>query len=180
VVVPCSLTCNPTRTPPNQVSYLKGSSMESFTLGLTPKIGFSYSTTTANLQCLKREQISSNNLTKYLSKLWWNSIPNSCSSQCPGASIYRLRVQMGDCCDKYGSRPDGEPEPFERTIVRQKIMRFSLKIFPVWEPRLNGRHCHLDDRTSSASNFHIMLHASGPRGMAVRMVDPQHAISISV
>jgi len=29
VVVACSLTCNPTRTLPNQVSYLKGSSMES-------------------------------------------------------------------------------------------------------------------------------------------------------
>jgi hypothetical protein len=40
VVVPCSLTCNPTRTLPNQVSYLKGSSMESFTLGPTPKIDF--------------------------------------------------------------------------------------------------------------------------------------------
>jgi hypothetical protein len=40
VVVPCSLTCNPTRTLPNQVSYLKGSSMESFTLGPTLKIDF--------------------------------------------------------------------------------------------------------------------------------------------
>jgi len=40
VVVPCSLTCNPTRTSPNQVSYLKGSSMESFTLEPTPKIDF--------------------------------------------------------------------------------------------------------------------------------------------
>jgi hypothetical protein len=40
VVVPCSLTCNPTRTLPNQVSYLKGSSMESFTLGPTTKIDF--------------------------------------------------------------------------------------------------------------------------------------------
>jgi hypothetical protein len=28
VFVPCSLTCNPTRTLPNQVSYLKRSSME--------------------------------------------------------------------------------------------------------------------------------------------------------
>jgi hypothetical protein len=34
------LTCNPTRTPPNQVSYVKGSSMESFTLGPTPEIDF--------------------------------------------------------------------------------------------------------------------------------------------
>jgi hypothetical protein len=41
VVVPCSLTCNPTRTLSNQVTYLKGSSMESFTLGPTPKIDFS-------------------------------------------------------------------------------------------------------------------------------------------
>jgi hypothetical protein len=41
VVIPCSLTCNQTQTLPNQVSYLKGSSMESFTLGPTPKIDFS-------------------------------------------------------------------------------------------------------------------------------------------
>jgi len=45
VVVPCSLTCNPIRTLPNQVSYLKGSSMESFTLGPTPKIDFRCSAT---------------------------------------------------------------------------------------------------------------------------------------
>jgi hypothetical protein len=62
VVVPCSLTCNPTRTLPNQVSYLKGSSMESFTLGPTLNIDFSCSTTTSHLQWLERE-ISSNNLT---------------------------------------------------------------------------------------------------------------------
>jgi hypothetical protein len=40
VVVPWTLTCNPTRMPHNQVTYLKGSSMESFTLGLFPKIDF--------------------------------------------------------------------------------------------------------------------------------------------
>jgi hypothetical protein len=40
VVVPYSLTCITTRMLPNQVSYLKGSSMESFTLGPTPKIDF--------------------------------------------------------------------------------------------------------------------------------------------
>jgi hypothetical protein len=64
VGVPCSLTCNPTRTLPNQVSYLKGSSMKSFTLGPTPKIDFSCSSATAHLQWLEREQISSNNLHK--------------------------------------------------------------------------------------------------------------------
>jgi hypothetical protein len=49
----------------------------------------------------------------------WNSIPNSC--KCLGASIYRLRVQMGDCCDKYGHSPDGGPEPSGRTTVRQNF-----------------------------------------------------------
>jgi hypothetical protein len=62
VVVPYSLTCNPTRRLPNQVSYLKGSSMESFILGTSPKIDFSCSAVTAHLQWLER-QISSNNLT---------------------------------------------------------------------------------------------------------------------
>jgi len=41
VVVPCSLTCNPTRTLPNQVSYLEGSSIEFLTLEPTSKIDFS-------------------------------------------------------------------------------------------------------------------------------------------
>jgi len=36
-----------------------------------------------------------------------------------------------------------------------------------------------DGRTSAASNFLIRLHASGPRGMSVRTVELQHAISIS-
>jgi hypothetical protein len=65
VVVPCSLTCNPTGTLPNQVSYLKGSSMESFTLGPTPKIDFSCSAATAHLQWLQRGRIITNNLHKY-------------------------------------------------------------------------------------------------------------------
>jgi hypothetical protein len=40
VVVPWTLTCNPTRTPPNQVAYLKESSMKSFNLRLLLKIDF--------------------------------------------------------------------------------------------------------------------------------------------
>jgi len=56
MVVHCSLTWNPTRTPPNQVSYLKGSSMESFILGPTPKIDFSCSAATAHLQCLRENK----------------------------------------------------------------------------------------------------------------------------
>jgi len=64
VVVPCSLTCNPTRTPPNQVSYLMGSSMESFTLGTTPKIDFSLSAATAHTATASERLDQLNNLTK--------------------------------------------------------------------------------------------------------------------
>jgi hypothetical protein len=59
-----TLTCNPTQTLPHQVSYLKGSSMESFILGPSPKIDFNCSAATAHLQWLEREQISSDNFTK--------------------------------------------------------------------------------------------------------------------
>jgi hypothetical protein len=64
VVVPCTLTCSLTRTPPNQVSYLKGSSMESFTLGPTPKIDFSLNAATAHTATTLERTIQLNNLTK--------------------------------------------------------------------------------------------------------------------
>jgi hypothetical protein len=53
VVVPYSLTCNQTQTLPNQVSYLKESSMEFLTLEPTSKIDFSCST--AHLKRLQRD-----------------------------------------------------------------------------------------------------------------------------
>jgi hypothetical protein len=102
VVVPCSLTCNPTRTLPNQVSYLKGSSMESFTLGLTPKIDFRCSEATAHLQWLQRKY--------HVYEQLWNSILNSCSSQCPRASIYRLGAQMRVRQNIVGRRLDGQQD----------------------------------------------------------------------
>jgi hypothetical protein len=40
VVIPLTLTRSPSWTLPNQVSYLKGSSMDSFNLGMTSKIDF--------------------------------------------------------------------------------------------------------------------------------------------
>jgi len=167
VVVPCSLTCNPTRTLPNQVSYLKGSSMESFTLGQTLKIDFRCSTTTTHLQWLQRKLDQLNNLQNNFSEHLWNSIPNSCSSQCPGASIYRLRCRMGDCCNMYGRRPDSESGSSGRTPVRQEFLRISLKIFPVKSRVWTVRHCRPDGRTSAASNFLIRFHASRPWGMRV-------------
>jgi hypothetical protein len=119
VVVPWSLTCNPTRTLPNQVSYLKVSSMESFTLGPTPKINFRCSTATAHLKWLQRKN--------HVSEQLWNSIPNSCSSQCPRASIYRLVSQMSVRKNITGRRPDGGHGPSGQTTVRRDFSKISLR-----------------------------------------------------
>jgi hypothetical protein len=89
-----------TRALPNLVSYLKGSSMESFTLGPTPKINFRCSAATAHLKWLQRKY--------HVSEQLWNSIPNSCSSQCLGATIYRLGAQMSVKQNIVGRRPDGQ------------------------------------------------------------------------
>jgi hypothetical protein len=58
VVLPCILTCNLTRKPPNQVSYLKRSSIESFILGLTPKIDFRSAQQHHTQQWLQRDLLS--------------------------------------------------------------------------------------------------------------------------
>jgi hypothetical protein len=49
-IVSCTLARNPTWTSLNQISYLKGSSMDSFTLGLLPKIDFNTNTATTHQQ----------------------------------------------------------------------------------------------------------------------------------
>jgi hypothetical protein len=118
VVVPCSLTCNLTRTLPNQVSYLKGSSMESFTLGPTPKIDFRCSIATAHLKWLQRKY--------HVSEQLWNSIPNSCNSQCEWAFIYRLGAQMVRQ-NIAGRRPEGGHGPSGQTTVRQDFLKISLR-----------------------------------------------------
>jgi hypothetical protein len=51
--------------------------------------------------------------------------PNSCSSKCPEAPIYRLGVRMGQ--NKPVSRPHGEPGPFGRTTVGQDFPKFSRR-----------------------------------------------------
>jgi hypothetical protein len=54
---------------------------------------------------------------------------NSCSSQCPGASIYRLGAQMSIRQNIPGRRPDGGHGPSEETTMRQdflKILRGNL------------------------------------------------------
>jgi hypothetical protein len=49
----------------------------------------------------------------------------------PGTYIYRLRVQMGEYCDKYRRRRDSGHRPSGQTTVQPELLRFSLKIFPV-------------------------------------------------
>jgi hypothetical protein len=51
--------------------------------------------------------------------------PNSCSSQCPGASIYRLGAQMRVKQNIPGRRPDGGHGPSGRTTVRQDFLKIS-------------------------------------------------------
>jgi hypothetical protein len=38
---------------------------------------------------------------------------------------------MGDCCNMYEHRPDGEPGPSGRTTVQKDFLKISLKIFLV-------------------------------------------------
>jgi hypothetical protein len=80
VVVPSTLTCNPTRTPPSQVTYLKGFLMESFTLGLIAKIDFS-SAQQQHLATASKRTLQHNNPYNKLSKLLRNSLLNSYNSQ---------------------------------------------------------------------------------------------------
>jgi hypothetical protein len=51
--------------------------------------------------------------------------PNSCSSQCSGASIYRLGSQMSIRQNIPGRRPDGGHGPSGQTTVRQDFPKIS-------------------------------------------------------
>jgi hypothetical protein len=88
-IVSSTLTCNPTQTPPNQVTYLKESSMESFILGPTPKIDFSsHSNSTRKL--LESEQIIT--ITSKINSLSTMEFTTEfLQTTCLGASIYRLQ-----------------------------------------------------------------------------------------
>jgi len=82
--------------------------------------------------------------------------PNSCSSKCPEAPIYRLGVRMGVRQNMPGSRPDGEPGPFGRTTVQQDFLKFPRR------------------------NLSCIRISSGRDGSIVRMdVRPMQVISIS-
>jgi hypothetical protein len=53
--------------------------------------------------------------------------PNSCSSKCPRAPIYRLGVRMGVRQNMPWSRTDGEPWPSRQTTVQQDFLKFSRR-----------------------------------------------------
>jgi len=53
--------------------------------------------------------------------------PNSCSSKCLGAPIYRLGVRIGVRQNMLEGRPDGEPWPSGQTTVRQDFSKFSRR-----------------------------------------------------
>jgi hypothetical protein len=55
----------------------------------------------------------------------------------------------------------------------------SLKFFPDLSRVRKVVPCHLDGRTSVASNFHTKASRVRTKGMVVRTVDLMHAISIS-
>jgi hypothetical protein len=135
--------------------------MESFTLGPTPKIDFRCST--SHLWQLQRD----------LELVWALVEFNTEFLQflMTRAFIYRLMCRMGDCCNMYGRSPDGQRCDRIFWKFRWKSFLFKSRVRTV-------RHWHPDGRTSIASNFHIRLRASGPRGMNVRTTILQHIISI--
>jgi hypothetical protein len=91
-----------------------------------------------------------------MSEQLWNSIPNSCSSQCPWASIYRLGAQMSVRQNIAGRRPDGGHGPSGRKTVWQDFLKISLR----------NLSC-------------LRLRVSRSWGMNVQTAELQHAISIS-
>jgi hypothetical protein len=111
--------------------------MESFILEPTSKIDFGCSTATAHLIGLQRKY--------HVSEQLWNSIPNSCSSRCLGASIYRLGCRMGVRQSIPRSRLDGGQGTSGRTTVRQDFSKSSrrnlscIRTSSRWDGTSSGR-----------------------------------------
>jgi hypothetical protein len=123
VIVSCTLTRNSTWTPPNQVTYLKGSSMDSFTLGLLPKIDFNMSTATAQRQWLENKLISTITPKLYsLSSKEFNT--EFLQITYLEASIYRLQKTQSESGTVFSRRrSDGSWERPRRTIVQPAFQK---------------------------------------------------------
>jgi len=160
MVVPCSLTCNPTRTLPNQVSNLKGSSMESFILGSSPKIDFSCSAQQHTCNGMRENRSAVLNAQGPLFIGW--GFKWATAVICTDA-VWTMNL----------SRPGDQ-------LCDQNFRDFRKKSF-LFESRVRTvRHCRSDGRTSPASNFLTKASRVKTRGMAFQTVDLQHTISISV
>jgi hypothetical protein len=72
---------------------------------------------------------------------------NSCSSQCPGASIYRLGAQMSVRQNIPGHRPDGGHGPSVRTTVRKDFSKI------LWGNLSYLRTSYGRDGTSSGRSY---------------------------
>jgi hypothetical protein len=175
VVVLWTLTCNPTRTLPNQVTYLKGSSIELFTLRPTPKTSIQHSNITQR-QRLERDQLSTTTL-KYnsLSSTEFNTEFLQFSSL--GTSIYRLQVQMSVWLEIHRRRPDGRHKASRQTTM-QSAFQISQKFFLELSRVQTILPCRPDGLTLAARNFHIKAWRIRTIGSVVQMVDLMHAISI--
>jgi hypothetical protein len=106
--------------------------------------------------------------------------PNSCSSKCPRAPIYRLEVRMG-VMQKYAWEPSGRWTMAVRmdNCATRFSKNFSEKSFLYKNIVRTGWLDRPDGRTSAASNFHNRLRVSGSWDRSVQMAKLQHAISIS-
>jgi hypothetical protein len=91
VVIPLTLTRSPSWTLPNQIFYLKGFFMDCFTLGPTPKIGFTRTTSTHSNDL---RASGSSILPKHPLKALWNSQSNFVQNTSLGPSIYMLTKNL--------------------------------------------------------------------------------------
>jgi hypothetical protein len=91
VIIPITLTWNPSWTLPNQISYLNESSIKSFTLGLLLKIDFTRTVehTLTTARELADLQISLNTLSKHYGILYW-----ILTKYKPRAIYYRLTKNL--------------------------------------------------------------------------------------
>jgi len=152
VVVPWSLTCNPTRTLPNQVNLPEGvfNGTPYFRANLQDRLRFAARHTWK----LASEEIS---------RLWalMEFTPNSFGSKCPRASIYRLGVRMA----KYAW------EPFGRWTMAVRTDNYATGFSKIFEEK--------SFLYKNIVRTGWLDRPDGPWGRSVRTAKLQHAISIS-
>jgi len=116
---------------PNQVSYLKGSSMESFPFGPIPKIDFRSEQQQHTLQWLQRDLLSTiTSQFNSLSTKEFNTEFLQFSSL--GTSIYKLQVQMSVWHEKPRHHPDGRQKGVRTDNYAIGFQKFRWNSFLIW------------------------------------------------